>query len=96
MRSVGADTRQALAPRMNHLMGKGRYYPNCQRYGLGAAHKDDPTWEFDLGLDRILDGIAARLGSESCCRRHDETPALLDGGGPGFRVAGRVRLRDGA
>lgn len=59
--SSGAETRQALAPQMNYLMSTGRY-PNYRRYGLGAAHKDDPTWEFDLGLDCILDGIAARLG----------------------------------
>ncbi|MGW6155813.1 hypothetical protein ACWFRM_22135 [Streptomyces sp. NPDC055144] len=59
--SSGAETRRALAPQMNYLMSAGRY-PNYQRYGLGAAHKDDPTWEFDLGLDCILDGITARLG----------------------------------
>ncbi|MFG2658109.1 hypothetical protein [Streptomyces sp. NPDC048425] len=54
-------TRQALAPQMNYLMSAG-CYPNCQRHGLGAAHKGAPAWEFGRGLDCILYGIAARPG----------------------------------
>ncbi|MEV3861614.1 TetR/AcrR family transcriptional regulator [Streptomyces sp. NPDC050095] len=56
----GDETRQALAPQMNYLMGSGRY-PTYQRYGLSATRKDDPAWEFAFGLDCVLDGIARRL-----------------------------------
>lgn len=57
----GAETRQALAPQMNYLMETGRY-PTYKKYGLSATRKDDPTWEFEFGLDCVLDGIAHRLG----------------------------------
>ncbi|MGY0018265.1 TetR/AcrR family transcriptional regulator [Streptomyces sp. cg35] len=57
----GDETRQALAPQMNYLMGTGRY-PTYRKYGLSATRKDDPAWEFELGLDCVLDGIAQRLG----------------------------------
>ncbi|MEV1024408.1 TetR/AcrR family transcriptional regulator [Streptomyces sp. NPDC050264] len=57
----GAETRQALAPQMNYLMGSGRY-PTYQEYALSATRKDDPAWEFAFGLDCVLDGIARRLG----------------------------------
>ncbi|MFI6688160.1 TetR/AcrR family transcriptional regulator [Streptomyces sp. NPDC050485] len=59
--ATGDEIRQGLAPQMTWLMGTGRY-PVFQHYALNAAHKDDPAWEFELGLDCVLDGIAARLG----------------------------------
>ncbi|WP_394431092.1 TetR/AcrR family transcriptional regulator [Streptomyces sp. SGAir0957] len=57
----GDETRQALAPQMNYLMGTGRY-PTYRKYALSATRKDDPGWEFEFGLDCVLDGIAQRLG----------------------------------
>ncbi|MFD7295072.1 TetR/AcrR family transcriptional regulator [Streptomyces sp. NPDC059897] len=57
----GAETRQALAPQMNYLMDSGRY-PTYRAYTLSATRKDDPAWEFEFGLDCVLDGIARRLG----------------------------------
>ncbi|MCX4829541.1 TetR/AcrR family transcriptional regulator [Streptomyces sp. NBC_01016] len=57
----GVETRQALAPQMNHLMGSGRY-PTYREYAMSATRKDDPAWEFEFGLDCVLDGIARRLG----------------------------------
>ncbi|GAA1355920.1 TetR/AcrR family transcriptional regulator [Streptomyces beijiangensis] len=54
------QTRTALAPQMMYLMGTGRY-PTYHRYTREAEHKDDPSWEFELGLDCVLDGIEARL-----------------------------------
>ncbi|NGO14653.1 TetR/AcrR family transcriptional regulator [Streptomyces sp. HC44] len=57
----GDETRQGLAPQMNYLMSTGRY-PTYQRYALSAARKDDQAWEFEFGLDCVLDGIAERLG----------------------------------
>ncbi|MFZ3597136.1 TetR/AcrR family transcriptional regulator [Streptomyces sp. BH104] len=57
----GDETRQALAPQMNYLMESGRY-PTYRAYALSATRKDDPAWEFEFGLDCVLDGIARRLG----------------------------------
>ncbi|KAK1178488.1 TetR/AcrR family transcriptional regulator [Streptomyces sp. NBS 14/10] len=55
------ETRIALAPRMNWLMNTGRF-PTYQRYINEATRKDDAQWQFETGLDAVLDGIAARLG----------------------------------
>ncbi|MFI1329564.1 TetR/AcrR family transcriptional regulator [Streptomyces sp. NPDC020845] len=55
------ETRSALAPRMTWLMNTGRY-PTYQRYINEATRKDDVQWQFETGLDAVLDGIAARLG----------------------------------
>ncbi|WP_237525198.1 TetR/AcrR family transcriptional regulator C-terminal domain-containing protein [Streptomyces sp. SID5643] len=57
----GDETREALAPQMRHLVGTGRY-PAFERYALGATRKDDRAWEFEFGLDCVLDGIGQRLG----------------------------------
>jgi AcrR family transcriptional regulator len=57
----GDETRQALAPQMIYLMSTGRY-PAYEQYALSAARKDDRAWEFEFGLDCVLDGIAQRLG----------------------------------
>ena len=55
------ELKTGLAPQMIWLMGTGRY-PTFQRYLLEGTHKDDPQWQFETGLDYILDGIAARMG----------------------------------
>ncbi|WP_223205970.1 TetR/AcrR family transcriptional regulator [Streptomyces xanthii] len=57
----GDETRRALAPQMNYLLDSGRY-PVYRSYAYSATRKDDPTWEFEFGLDCVLDGIARRLG----------------------------------
>ncbi|MDX3232128.1 TetR/AcrR family transcriptional regulator [Streptomyces sp. ME19-01-6] len=59
--SSADETRVALAPRMTWLMNTGRY-PTYQRYINEATRKDDAEWQFETGLDAVLDGIAARLG----------------------------------
>lgn len=59
--SSGHETRSGLAPRMTWLMNTGRY-PTYQRYTLEATRKDDPQWQFEVGLDCVLDGIAAHMG----------------------------------
>ncbi|MER5442637.1 TetR/AcrR family transcriptional regulator [Streptomyces sp. NPDC002790] len=56
----GDETREALAPQMKYLLESGRY-PNYHQYALSATRKDDPAWEFEFGLDCVLDGIARRL-----------------------------------
>lgn len=57
----GDDARQGLAPQMTYLMETGRY-PAYRRYALAAGRKDDAAWQFETGLDCVLDGIAVRLG----------------------------------
>lgn len=55
------EARTGLAPRMTWLVGTGRY-PTYERYLREATRKDDQEWQFETGLDSVLDGIAARLG----------------------------------
>ncbi|MET8683879.1 TetR/AcrR family transcriptional regulator [Streptomyces sp. NPDC004732] len=55
------EARKGLAPQMNYLMETGRY-PTYLRYIREATRKDDPSWEFETGLECVLDGIAARFG----------------------------------
>ncbi|MFH8383747.1 TetR/AcrR family transcriptional regulator [Kitasatospora sp. NPDC018058] len=57
----GDQTRAGLASRMSWLINTGRY-PAYQRYLREATRKDDQDWQFETGLDCVLDGIAARLG----------------------------------
>ncbi|MEU5129374.1 TetR/AcrR family transcriptional regulator [Streptomyces mobaraensis] len=59
--NTGDEAREGLAPEMTWLMGTGRY-PATHRYLAEAQRKDDAEWRFELGLDCVLDGIAARLG----------------------------------
>ncbi|MBB4919719.1 TetR/AcrR family transcriptional regulator C-terminal domain-containing protein [Streptosporangium saharense] len=59
--SGGAELRDDLAPLMMWHMRTGRY-PTFQDYLRTATRKDDAAWQFDLGLDCLLDGIATRLG----------------------------------
>ncbi|MFC4910611.1 TetR/AcrR family transcriptional regulator [Actinomadura gamaensis] len=56
-----AHVRSALAPQMTYLMGTGRY-PTYRRYMHTATRKDDTDWQFETGLDAVLDGIEARFG----------------------------------
>ncbi|KJK55773.1 TetR/AcrR family transcriptional regulator [Saccharothrix sp. ST-888] len=59
--SNGDETRAGLASRMTWLMDTGRY-PAYRRYAGEATRKDDREWQFGVGLDCVLDGIAARMG----------------------------------
>ncbi|MFC9326074.1 TetR/AcrR family transcriptional regulator [Kitasatospora sp. NPDC057015] len=59
--SSGDAARTGLAPQMTWLMDTGRY-PVFRAYTLEATRKDDPQWQFESGLDCVLDGIAARMG----------------------------------
>lgn len=55
------DARIAAAPHVLYLMGTGRY-PTMSRYILEGSNEDDAQWQFEFGLECVLDGIAARLG----------------------------------
>lgn len=55
------ELRQGLAPEMMYLLNSGRY-PVYRRYTQEARRKDDQGWQFETGLDQVLDGIAAGLG----------------------------------
>ncbi|MFF1381505.1 TetR/AcrR family transcriptional regulator [Streptomyces sp. NPDC058308] len=55
------EMRIGLAPQMTYLIETGRY-PTYRRYTHEATRKDDPSWEFETGLECVLDGIAARFG----------------------------------
>ncbi|GAB2687501.1 TetR/AcrR family transcriptional regulator [Kitasatospora kifunensis] len=56
----GDELRVGLGSQMSWLMGTGRY-PVLERHLVAAVRKDDPDWQFEVGLDCVLDGIAARL-----------------------------------
>ncbi|MFB9628425.1 TetR/AcrR family transcriptional regulator C-terminal domain-containing protein [Nonomuraea helvata] len=58
--SSGEELRTELAPLMTWHMRTGRY-PAYQHYLRTATRKDDTRWQFDVGLDCLLDGIATRL-----------------------------------
>ncbi|MER7452960.1 TetR/AcrR family transcriptional regulator [Nocardia beijingensis] len=58
--STRAEARAGLATQMTWLLNTGRY-PMYARYIHDAARKDDLQWQFEIGLDSVLDGIAARL-----------------------------------
>ncbi|MBU3063230.1 TetR/AcrR family transcriptional regulator [Nocardia sp. NEAU-G5] len=55
------EARAGLATQMAWLMNTGRY-PMYARYIHDAVRKDDVRWQFEIGLDSVLDGIAVRLG----------------------------------
>ncbi|MCX5265833.1 TetR/AcrR family transcriptional regulator [Streptomyces sp. NBC_00199] len=59
--STREEARSGLASQMAWLMGTGRF-PMYARYIGEARRKDDQQWQFEAGLDSVLDGIAARLG----------------------------------
>lgn len=56
------EARAQLAPQTSLLMKAGRYprYEHCLRT---ATREDDLRWQFETGLDCVLDGIAARLAT---------------------------------
>ena len=54
------EARSGLASQMAWLMSTGRF-PMYARYISEARRKDDQQWQFETGLDSVLDGIAARL-----------------------------------
>ncbi|WP_062214985.1 TetR/AcrR family transcriptional regulator [Streptomyces sp. NBRC 109706] len=54
------EARSELAPQMQWLIKTGRY-PLYERYLGEAARKDDAGWQFETGLDCVLEGITARL-----------------------------------
>ncbi|MGQ4362160.1 TetR/AcrR family transcriptional regulator [Streptomyces sp. SAS_272] len=54
------EARSGLASQMTWLVNTGRY-PRYEQYIGDATRKDDPQWQFETGLDCVLDGIAARL-----------------------------------
>jgi AcrR family transcriptional regulator len=56
----GTETRTGLAAQMAWLLNTGRY-PSFERYVREGTRKDDLQWQFETGLDAILDGIATRI-----------------------------------
>lgn len=54
--TTGADARAGLATHLRWLLDTGRY-PTFQRYAQAADRKDDLRWQFETGLDQVLDGI---------------------------------------
>jgi AcrR family transcriptional regulator len=65
--STRAEARAGLATQMTWLLNTGRY-PMYARYIHSADRKDDVQWQFEIGLDSVLDGIAARLGNPKISR----------------------------
>ncbi|MEQ4718451.1 TetR/AcrR family transcriptional regulator [Nonomuraea sp. B19D2] len=53
----------SLAPQLSYLLDTGRY-PAFEQYIYQGRRKDDPGWQFETGLEYVLDGIAARLFAE--------------------------------
>ncbi|MER5981231.1 TetR/AcrR family transcriptional regulator [Streptomyces sp. NPDC001857] len=58
--STREEARAGLASQMTWLMNTGRF-PMYARYIAEARRKDDQQWQFEAGLDSVLDGIAARF-----------------------------------
>ncbi|MEU2438558.1 TetR/AcrR family transcriptional regulator [Streptomyces rubradiris] len=61
------EARLELAPQMQWLIKTGRY-PMYERYLREAARKDDTQWQFEIGLDSVLEGIAVRLEADRAAR----------------------------
>jgi AcrR family transcriptional regulator len=55
------ELRTAYSSRMSWFLASGRY-PAFERYIKSGVRKDDTEWQFELGLECVLDGISARLG----------------------------------
>ncbi|GAB3973506.1 TetR/AcrR family transcriptional regulator C-terminal domain-containing protein [Actinoallomurus acanthiterrae] len=55
------EARMAYLPYVQWLIGTGRY-PTLTRYIVEGSNEDDAQWQFEFGLECVLDGIAARLG----------------------------------
>ncbi|SEH02267.1 regulatory protein, tetR family [Nonomuraea solani] len=61
-----ADEQQvytSLAPQLTYLLDTGRY-PAFERYIHEGRCKNDPAWQFETGLEYVLDGIAARIAAD--------------------------------
>lgn len=54
------EGRAALAPYVRGVVESGRY-PSFARYIMEAPHLDDYDERFEIGLDYVLDGIAAHI-----------------------------------
>ncbi|GGZ02874.1 TetR/AcrR family transcriptional regulator [Streptomyces poonensis] len=54
------EARSGLASQMAWLLSTGSF-PMYERYIGEADRKDDLLWQFETGLDCVLDGISARL-----------------------------------
>lgn len=59
--TTGDETRTGLSAQMTWLLSTGRY-PEFERDVREGARKDDLRWQFETGLERVLDGIAALGG----------------------------------
>ncbi|HEY0541017.1 MAG TPA: TetR/AcrR family transcriptional regulator [Actinoallomurus sp.] len=55
------DARLAYLPMVRWMLGTGRY-PALSRYIIDGSNEDDAEWQFEFGLECVLDGISARLG----------------------------------
>jgi AcrR family transcriptional regulator len=55
------DARLAYLPWVRWMLNSGRY-PKVTRYIIEGSNEDDAEWQFEFGLNCMLDGIAARLG----------------------------------
>jgi AcrR family transcriptional regulator len=55
------EARLGYLPAVRWLIGTGRY-PTLTRYIIEGSNEDDAQWQFEFGLECVLDGIAARLG----------------------------------
>ncbi|SDJ77959.1 TetR/AcrR family transcriptional regulator [Nonomuraea jiangxiensis] len=51
---------KSMARQLRHLLDTGRY-PVFKRYIYEGRCKNDPDWQFETGLQYVLDGIAARV-----------------------------------
>jgi AcrR family transcriptional regulator len=58
--ATGHEMRDGLAPEMTWLLTTRRY-PAFERYIREGRRKDEWEWQFEIGLDCLLDGIATRL-----------------------------------
>ncbi|MDF5754076.1 TetR/AcrR family transcriptional regulator [Spongiactinospora sp. TRM90649] len=55
------ELRAAYSSRMTWLLDSGRY-PAFARYIRAGTRKDDTDWQFEVGLECLLEGIARRYG----------------------------------
>jgi hypothetical protein len=55
------DARLAYLPMVRWMLETGRY-PALSRYIIDGSNEDDAEWQFEFGLECVLDGISARLG----------------------------------
>jgi AcrR family transcriptional regulator len=55
------DVRLAYRPWVRWMLESGRY-PVLSRYIVEGSNEDDADWQFEFGLECVLDGISARLG----------------------------------